>query len=155
MQYTHRTVFRHLIVFGLVAYIITSRQASMETALNWYRFHWLFFSTLFLFSLVFGWFADNLVRARIPADWICRPQPSFLRDLACKWAGCSRCVSYWTAGLVGFGYSFVLGPATTGNNPWIAGLVFGLMSASLAAAAAVAHYLWRAGSSSDLEPDSD
>lgn len=150
MQYTPRTLIRHLLILALLI-AVTVRLA--PDWLNWVSSRLLFLCILFALAIVIGFAAHWLTTRRMIARQMLRlyaawrgdarairpPLPAFLRPLK-LWGACSRCVSWWCGGFAGFFAAMING--FTGESTWLSWLFYAAVSAEVAAAIAIAAFLF-------------
>lgn len=166
MDYSHRTVIRHLAVAAALLSLPFFLGPSGE-AWVWLKEHALYFGLVLACATLVGLGADLLVRRHILARWIlilAGQAPAALTDLTSDpgalqshakklgysarlfllWGSCSRCVAYWISGALTALTFYWIWPY--GDSDWsylLVLLYFSMLAASLAAGLVVILYLLR------------
>jgi hypothetical protein len=159
MDYTPRTLIRHLALFAL---LMSVPAWSNPAWLLWFANHIGFYAVLLPLAVGAGLVADWLAREGILGRaWLrlvarLLRRPTLLRRAANAtvatprpinwvylWAACSRCIAYWSAFALGFALAWALWPWNAGWTMWLPRVYFGLVSASAASSVAVGAFLFR------------
>lgn len=164
MEYSHRTIIRHL---GVATALLSLPffLGSTGEVMVWFQNKWLFFGILLSAACSIGYLADRLVRMQWIAAWILKfmrkipfsepaldPEQfqkiikslSYTENLIYLWGSCSRCVAYWGTGFLIFFIFLFIWPLYDSTLAYIVVLIyFSILAASLASAIAVFIFLLR------------